>query len=44
MVLAKLWYHTAIICANENKFYTIKNCKNVEIMCNATSSYDYYLT
>ena len=37
MALAKPWYHTAITCAKENKFYTIKNCEKVEIVYVTTS-------
>ena len=47
MALAKPWYHTAIICPKDNKFYffnAIKNCKKVEIVYITTSSYNYYLT
>ena len=32
MALAKPWYHTAIICAKELSFNTIKNCKKIEIV------------
>ena len=38
MILATPRCHTAIICAKKS-FNTIKNCKKVEIVYDATSSY-----
>ena len=44
MVLAKPWYHTAIISAKENKFLIqLKFVKKLK-MCTLPSSYNYYLT
>ena len=47
MVLAKPWYHTAIICAKKQQqptFNTNKDCKKVEIVHVTTSSYNYINT
>ena len=44
MVLAKPRYDTAIICAKENNFKTINNCKKAEIVFVTASSYNYFLT